>query len=274
VKRWLVSCWLVPCLALPLAACDDDDDIEYRRPHRDSGAEDAGEQEPGVCRLADCPQPDMGIACCTPSAECGMDPTGIGLACVPNPDVGSNRECVLDECPTPVIGNACCTPFAECGLDPFGTGVACFAYPPTINVDAGVIDVCDPTECPDPETGGFGCCLPNGECGVDPLGINLCFAPPVPLPPLEIDAGFELPPLQPLPPISTEPPDDPSITGECPSFLGFFGPVWGCCSDFGVCGTFAFDQCLIPVGTVIPVSSDEDAGTSSGYPLCTPPPAE
>jgi hypothetical protein len=220
-----------------------------------------------VCKLAECPRPGFGLACCTPNAECGMDPSGLGLLCVPNPDVVSNRVCELAACPTPVIGNACCTPFAQCGFDPIGNGLSCFSFPPAINIDAGLPPVtCDPNECPDPESGGFGCCLPNGECGVDPFGINWCF-PKVPV----IDGGT----APTLPPISTRPPDDPSVTGECPSFLGFFGPVWGCCSDFGVCGTFAFDECLIPVGTPLPVSRpDEDAGQSGGYPLCTPPAAD
>lgn len=262
-------------MAAPLVACDDDDDDGYLwRARRDSGAQDAT-TGPGVCRLSDCPRPEMGVKCCTPDAECGMDPTGVGLACVLNPDVDSNRVCVLDACPTPVVGNACCTPFAQCGFDPFGIGQACFAFPPSINVDAGVPpETCDATECPDPEAGGFGCCLPNGECGFDPFGINVCFAPQDQLPPAD-DAGLELPPLRPLPPISTQPPDDPSVTGECPSFLGFFGPVWGCCSDFGVCGTFAAGECLLPLGTQLPVSQpDEDAGMSTAYPLCTPPAAD
>lgn len=260
---------LIPCLLLALlGACDDDDDLDdFERPHRDAG----GDQSPGsgsgsgVCRLSECPTPQMGAACCTPLAECGMDPAGLGLNCVPNPDVTTERECVLDECPEPTVGIACCTPLALCGFDPFGSGQVCFAFPPPGTIP----EFCDPAACPSPE-GGFGCCAANGECGVDPFGIGWCF-PSVAGGEVEEDAAVpeELPPL---PPISTEVPDDPSITGECPSFLGFFGPVWGCCSGFGVCGTFAYDECLLPAGTELPVGPpDEDAGQTEPFLRCTPP---
>ncbi|MGD8863766.1 MAG: hypothetical protein PVI30_27375 [Myxococcales bacterium] len=66
----------------------------------------------------------------------------------------------------------------------------------------------------------------------------------------------------------TEPPDDPSITGECPSFLGFFGPIWGCCSDFGVCGSFASGECLLPAGTQIPAAGED---LPEGVLTCTAP---
>jgi hypothetical protein len=46
--------------------------------------------------------------------------------------------------------------------------------------------------------------------------------------------------------------------------------VWGCCSRFGVCGTFADDQCLIPAGTKLPVGPPE-AGVSEGFLRCTAP---
>jgi hypothetical protein len=71
--------------------------------------------------------------------------------------------------------------------------------------------------------------------------------------------------------MSTDPPNDPSVTGECPSYLGGNNiPVWGCCSKFGVCGTFLYDMCFLPFGTQLPVpsNSDQDAGIPG---LCTPP---
>jgi hypothetical protein len=226
---------------------------------------DAGGHTPGVCKLSECPVPDTGVACCTPTAQCGMDTTGLGLNCVPLPGdtYASDRVCTLAECPTPTIGTACCTPFAQCGFDPFGTGLTCFAYPAP-PPDAGTPQpACDLTTCPEPDGGGpAACCLANGQCGVDTLGIGICFAPapPAPAP-------------APAPTPVTGPPDDPSITGECPSYLGAFGPVWGCCSDYGVCGTFQAGACLLPVGTQIPVSlpTDEDGGAGISYPLCTPP---
>jgi hypothetical protein len=245
-----------------LCACDDDDDGSFERPRRDAG--DNEDRTPGVCKLADCPTPDMGIACCTPFAECGMDVSGLGVNCVPNPgSISGDRECVLDECDDPTVGNKCCTPLAECGFDPFGGGEVCLPFPPP-GTD---IELCDPAACPDPQGGGFGCCLPNGECGVDPFGINWCFAIVVIE---EEDAG-----TIDVPPIPTEPPDDPSITGECPSFLGDIGPLWGCCSDFGVCGVFEFEQCLLPVGTELPVGpppdEDADGGADEPFLRCTPP---
>lgn len=250
---------VIPCLLLMLAACGDDDDDLKPSKQRDSGAD---EHEPGVCKLADCPEPAMGNACCTPLAQCGFDPSGLGLNCVPNPGQPlSDRECRLDDCPTPVVGSACCTPLAECGFDPFASGLICFGYPqpaPPLP-DAGA-PTCEVSSCDQPPT-GLACCLPNGECGVDPFGINLCFAPPPPL----SDGGF-------LPPPSTTPPDDPSVDGQCPSYLGAFGPVWGCCSEYGVCGTFAADTCLLPIGAPLPVDpNDADAGVPAPFLRCSPP---
>jgi hypothetical protein len=220
---------------------------------------DAGDVA-NVCDLSKCPKPEMGIACCTPLAQCGMDPTGVGLACVANPgSSASELVCELKDCPRPTTGIACCTPFAQCGSDPFSSGLICFANPPISSgpiTDAGQ---CDETECPVTEGGPDACCQTNGECGVDTLGIGVCFAPPP-----EFDAA--------VPPIDTTPPKHRTVTGECPSFLGTFGPVWGCCSDYGVCGTFSSGSCLLPVGTQIPViDPDEDAGMLE-YPRCTPRP--
>jgi hypothetical protein len=51
-----------------------------------------------------------------------------------------------------------------------------------------------------------------------------------------------------------------------------FGPVWGCCSEFGVCGTFDFGQCLLAVGTVLPFDANEsDGGPTDGSQRCKPP---
>jgi hypothetical protein len=47
--------------------------------------------------------------------------------------------------------------------------------------------------------------------------------------------------------------------------------VWGCCSPYGVCGTFQFGACLIPIGAPLPVSIEEDAGDPT---LCNPPDLE
>lgn len=250
---------LIPCLLVMLAACgDDDDDLRPSR-QRDSGA---GDQEPGVCKLSDCPVPEMGVACCTPYAQCGYDPTELGLVCVPNAGQPlSDRECVLADCAEPLVGKACCTPYAECGFDPFESGLFCFPFPPEIPAfDAGA-PPCDMSTCPVPEGGGYPCCQDNGECGVDPFGVGLCFEEQP-----ATDGGIV------LEPISTTPPDDPSVDGQCPSYLGLYGPVWGCCSTYGVCGTFVTDNCLLPVGTPISIDPDADAGLAAlGILTCNPP---
>ncbi len=264
---------VVACLGLALFSCGegrnafrasrDGFDAGVGAPRLRDAAVDAAmdaTMKPGVCELSKCPVPDAGLACCTPNAQCGMDPTGLGLNCVPLPgQISTDAVCVLAECPTPTVGNACCTPFAQCGVDPFGTGQICFANPPA--TDAGAPQpTCDLTKCPEDDAGATVCCLADGSCGVDSLGIGVCFAPP----PSSTDTN---------PPPVTGPPDDPSITGECPSYLGAFGPVWGCCSDYGVCGTFDTGTCLLPIGTQIPVvlPSDEDGGDGHAYPLCVPP---
>ena len=102
--------------------------------------------------------------------------------------------------------------------------------------------------------------MPNGECGVDSLGIGICFANQ----PAAPDGG---------PPAVVKPPDDPSITGECPSYIGLNGPVWGCCSAYGVCGLFADDQCLLSIGTQIPTGPPppKEAGVTEPFLRCTPP---
>jgi len=272
-----VKRFLVPCVLVSLWACSEGQH-SYRsgRDLDDGGAFDASAkadaakpfvQTPGVCRLSKCPAPPdgMGIACCTSTAECGMDPTGLGLACVPLPGSVSASEavCTLKDCPKPTTGDACCTPFAECGFDPFSSGLFCFANPAS-SPDAGTNmsnqPSCDLTKCPAVDDGGAAaCCLADGSCGFDTFGVGVCFAP---------SGGTTT-----EPPVSTTPPSDPSITGECPSYLDVTGPVWGCCSVFGVCGTFEAEECLIPIGTEIPVvlPTDEDGGPSHAYPLCGPP---
>ncbi|HEX7476188.1 MAG TPA: hypothetical protein VF331_00130 [Polyangiales bacterium] len=63
---------------------------------------------------------------------------------------------------------------------------------------------------------------------------------------------------------STQAPKDPSVDGQCPSYIGASGsPLWGCCSKFGVCGTFAANTCFLPVGTQLPLdpNATEDGGT-------------
>lgn len=261
---------LLPLVLVALAACTTDDRFTNKKhgpgdfdagPSKDSGSTDL----PNVCELSKCPKPETGLSCCTPLAQCGTDPTGIGLACVPNPGGNaSEMVCDLGDCPKPTVGIACCTPFAQCGNDPFSSGLACFANPAVSVVPSGEDGgQCDADQCPTTDDGPAACCLPNGECGVDSWGIGICFLPPPVIEPVEpVDAA--------VPPVSTEPPDDPSVTGECPSYLGFYGPIWGCCSDYGVCGTFTSDECLLPVGTQIPVASDEDAGAPV-YPYCKPP---
>jgi hypothetical protein len=244
-------------LVLLFAACNGDDKQEWKRPEADSGT--PHKQTPGVCKIGDCPTPDNGLACCTPFAECGFDSAGTGLNCVPNPGT-SQRTCVLADCELPAIGNACCTPFGSCGYDPFGNGLQCFSLPPKINTTTD--PTCKLDKCKVEDGGAPACCLPNGKCGVDSLGIGFCFVPPAPTP----DSGTTPPAT------TTTPPNDPSYDGQCPSFLGAFGPVWGCCSDYGVCGTFSYGECLLAIGTVIPFdTADLDAGMSGGPQRCKPP---
>ena len=241
-----------------LTACGDDGRNEWRPAEYDSGTAHTNAQA-GVCKLGDCPTPDEGVACCTPFAECGFDKLGTGQNCVANPGA-IQRVCKLSECELPSVGNACCTPNGLCGYDPFANGLQCFALPPTTNTSSE--PTCDVTKCEVVDGGPPPCCLPNGECGVDSLGIGFCFVPP----PSPQDAGT------PPPDVSTMPPDDPSYDGQCPSFLGAFGPVWGCCSQYGVCGTFAYGSCLLPIGTVIPFDpNDLDAGPNGGPQRCKPP---
>jgi len=252
-----VKIFLSIALLMLFAACDGENEDKWEKRRPDSGA--MSQSKPGVCKISDCPMPDEGVACCTPFAECGFDMAGTGLNCVPNPGT-SQRECVLSDCELPAVGNACCTPFGTCGYDPFGNYLQCFSLPPKVNEPAK--PTCDVEKCDAGPGGEPGCCLPNGKCGLDSLGIGFCFVPPPPVP----DAG------PPPPPRSTEPPTDPSYDGQCPSYLGVFGPVWGCCSDFGVCGTFDFGQCLLAVGTVLPFDANEsDGGVTDGSQRCKPP---
>jgi len=248
VKKTIFVCLL---LGGTLIGCGDDDDGALRA--NDDNERDAATdvQGDGICELAACPEPDMGIACCAPNGACGSDPTGVGLVCVAN--AGEGNVCVLDECDPPSVGSACCTPFGTCGFDPFDSNIFCFANPPLLEepppTDAEVVS-CDPSECPDPQV-GLPCCLPTGLCGVDTFSIGFCFGPP-----LEIDGGVP-------PPISVTPPDDPSVDGQCPSYIGLAGePVWGCCSQFDVCGTFVGETCFLPAGTPISSDPDDDAGLS------------
>lgn len=250
---------------ITLASCDDD--TNFAPLDEDGGSSepvDSGlkpyqpppprDGEPGVCPLAECPRPFIGVACCTPLAQCGTDLLGLGLACIANPGEPVSAVCDLMECPEPPFGIACCTPIGRCGTDLYGTGLACYPNaPPVRGKDGGLL--CDVSECPIPSL-GYACCTIDGRCGADVYGWGQCL-PNAVVP----DGGFPAP--------STEPPDDPSVTGECPSYLGLLGPIWGCCSAYGVCGTFQAGQCLIPLGAELPVGpSDEDSGDPT---LCTPP---
>jgi hypothetical protein len=378
VKRFL---WLGVLL---LSACDDSNVVTQR--NADAGVDAAVDaapsftETPGVCELGKCPTPKSGLACCTPDAHCGSDPSGLGLTCQPNDEEGSSRKCVLAECPTPLIGDKCCTPTASCGWDPFASGLLCLANAQVNLPDGGApAPVCDPAACPTSDGGAAACCQANGQCGVDTLGtgvcfpppncdltkcpttfeggpraccqtngecgidifnIGLCFAPPTALCDLAkcpvTDGGAKACCLSngqcgvdtlglglcSLPPATTcdlaacprsasgvlacclpngdcgfdslgigicfapaatgadggpapisEPPNDPSITGECPSFIGVSGPIWGCCSGYGVCGQFASNQCFLPVGTQIPTGPPPaaDSGVTEAFLRCTPP---
>lgn len=252
------------CLVLggTLIGCGDDDDGALRGNEHDDDR-DAAVDTPGdgICDPSACPEPDMGIACCAPNGACGSDPTGVGLVCVAN--AGEGNVCVLEDCPEPTVGNACCTPFGTCGIDPFETNIFCFANPPLVPdepvPDAGS-PLCDLAECPVPEV-GIACCRSNGKCGVDVFEIGWCVPPEV-----AVDGGTPGP-------IDFERPDDPSVDGQCPSFVGLDGePVWGCCSALSVCGVFAGETCFLPAGTPIPSLADVDAGELEGVLLCNPPP--
>lgn len=218
---------------------------------------DAAQPEP-TCAIDECPLPDVGFVCCTNDDQCGVDPNGLGV-CWPNPEpvdaAVPEPTCPIADCPLPVFGFSCCTNDGECGVDPNGLGVC---YPPP--EDAGMPEpTCDIDACPVPEV-GLVCCTNDGGCGVDPNGLGVCY------PPVE-DAG-----VPPEPDFS--PPDDPSITGECPSYLGPANlPIWGCCSGFGVCGTWNYDACLLPVGTQLPVGPPPpvDAGIQEPFLRCEPP---
>lgn len=242
------------CLAVLLASaatlvgCGDDDD--------NNSTTDAGQDSaatPGVCAPRECPTPSYGVACCTPDARCGADP-GFG-GCIANVGEAPANVCELDKCEVPPTGDACCLSNGKCGRDPWELGV-CFPNPPKNNTDAGG-PLCDLETCNQPDE-GVACCLPTGKCGVDYTGLGFCVREVIP-----VDAGVTMPP--------DGPPDDPSITGECPSYLGIGNtPVWGCCSRWGVCGTFAYDMCLLPPGTQIPVPAND--GVDAGIPgRCTPP---
>lgn len=367
-------------LGLLLSAACDDGDVRHRT-RGDAGVDGAlPSQVPGVCDLGKCPRPENGVACCTPDARCGNDPSGLGLTCQANHSAASTRKCVLKDCPTPIIGQTCCTPTALCGWDPFGSGLLCLANTPVnLPTDGGVSTLCDLASCPRTDGGPAPCCQLNGqcgvdtlgngacspppncdlskcpatfeggpraccqnsgECGIDSLGIGLCFPPPMALCDLAkcpmadggaktcclqngqcgvdtLGLGFCFPPTTTTcelakcpkgsggvaaccmpsgecgvdslgigvcfakppagvdggPPPATVPPDDPSITGECPSFIGMYGPIWGCCSAYGVCGQFASNQCLLPVGTQLPVGPPppKEAGVSEPFLRCTPP---
>jgi hypothetical protein len=252
--------WLL--MIASIAACGDSDTVLKESGKKDSGTvvvpplpgyDAAVYVSPaGICDLSECPVPAIGLACCTPLAQCGFDLLGNGASCVANAgEPRPDKECRLDKCPEPEVGLACCTPTGDCGADPFSTGAVCFAN--AMPVDAGTSE-CNVRDCPYPAI-GFRCCAPDDRCGTDLYGFGQC-APNVNIePPPAVDAG------QPAAPV--DPPDDPSITGECPSFLGLTGPVWGCCTEYegiGICGTFQFGECLIPAGAPIPMA-DEDGGT-------------
>jgi hypothetical protein len=203
-----------------------------------------------LCPLDKCPAPDGGAKpCCQLNGDCGLDVLGIGL-CFPPPV----PLCVLSKCPSTDSGPAkCCQLNGKCGVDALGIGL-CFPPPPEAT--------CDLSTCPKPANGIKACCQPNSDCGWDSLNIGICFPPP-PSPP---DGGVV------VPPVVTTPPNDPSIDRNCPSFIGLFGPQWGCCSPYGVCGTFLGNQCSLGLGAQIPNGPPptKDAGKEP-FLRCTPP---
>jgi hypothetical protein len=93
---------------------------------------------------------------------------------------------------------------------------------------------------------------------VDTLGIGACFLPPLP------------------PPDYTKVPDDPTITGECPSFVGPFGyPIWGCCQrvgKYGVCGQFQGSRCFLSGSALVGPPPAADSGLTEPFLRCSPPP--
>ncbi len=327
----------IPGVLLFFSACDDSS-LPVKKADAGTGS---FAQTPGVCKPSACPKPDKGIPCCTPNAECGTDPTGLGLGCTPNPDsVSLDKVCTVKECPKPGFGNPCCTPLGDCGWDPFMNGVFCLQTPPPI--DAPAKPLCDLSKCPEPPAGVKACCQLNGECGLDSLGIGLCFPPPAPLCDLEkcphkeggpdaccllngkcgqdtlgigfcfpnppeatcdlskcekppngikaccqpdgqcgwdtLNLGICFPPTPPAPdagpppPPQTTPPDDPSIDRSCPSYMGIFGPQWGCCSPWGICGQFVGGQCTVALGSQIPNGPPPppEAGVHEPFQRCTP----
>ena len=231
----------------------------------------------------ECKPQIIGSACCTAFGGCGWDPFASGFICFANPPP-INPTCDINTCPTPDGGaKPCCLPNGNCGTDALGIGIC---FPPPLPPPA---PTCDITLCEADAAAAKSCCLPNGKCGVDTLGIGICFPPPLPatcvLKACPRDpSGYKscclpsgacgtdntglgicfLPPLP--PPNYTQVPDDPTITGECPSFIGAFGyPLWGCCErvgKYGVCGQFQGNQCLL-FGQIPTGASEADSGIRS-----------
>ncbi len=218
-------------------------------------------QLPGICDLARCPAPSAGVACCTPDAVCGSDLLGAGLSCVANPGARKGPICKVSECPLPDVGDACCLPNGQCGRDPFGTSQVCYANPPRVNTDAGT-PACTVKKCPTPDY-GIACCTNNGKCGADATGTGFfCLQSNTP-----VDAAVPLTP--------SGAPNDPSVNGECPSYVGYGGaPVWGCCSRYGVCGTFFQGSCLLAYGALLPINPNEDPDGGLPAGRCHPPKAK
>ena len=242
--------WFCCFCLLTASGCGNRDEVDA------SGGEDL---TPGVCELDKCPAPETGVACCRPNGGCGQDIAGAGLVCSPNEgDALTANVCILAECPVPSIGAACCTPTGTCGNDPWGLGIACYANSPIEIVDAGPVpDTCGLADCPLPQV-GFSCCTVDDQCGNDPTGAGTCYVNPRE--------------------VSNELPDHPSVDaktddgGYCPSFTSPFGPLWGCCHEFGLCGRFdvVAERCLVPDGTLIPRPREQDAGIEP-FIRCTPP---
>lgn len=218
---------------------------------------DAATPEP-TCDIEECPYPEVGYSCCTPRGECGNDLWGNGF-CLPNPpaDAGTPAPaCEVEDCPVSAVGDSCCTAFGVCGSDPWENGV-CYANP----VKRLGVPGCPLEDCPTPDVGAA-CCTNTGACGSDPFLQGICY-PEQELPDAEVP--------------DLTPPDDPSLTGECPTFIGITGhPVWGCCATvgaYGVCGTFNGDRCMLAAGTSLPTgpAPDADAGVVEPFLRCEPP---